>query len=99
MKVLVYDIEPGGMSDRQADLFEAALRSEIGKLEGVELVTHPPEEAGGPGCVEQTQSCLARLASALGADVVVVGQTARMGASRVLTLKRMRIQDGAIEGS
>jgi hypothetical protein len=98
-RVLVYELETEGMEPRRALLLNAALRAEIAKTDGVTLVNLPEAGAESDRCIEPAASCLVRLAQALGAEVVVFGNATALGASKVLVLKSLRIQDGAIEGT
>jgi hypothetical protein len=101
-RVLVYDLAAPELEARQLVLLDAALRSEIGKLEGIEVVTRAPEPVESraeDSCPDQRPTCLVQLAQALGADIVVIGNATALGATRVFTLKRIRIADASVEGT
>lgn len=101
-RVLVLALETPDTPERQADLLYRSLVRELSKLEGVRIVEPPKIRAGptaGGECPERTTSCLAALAKNLDADVVVTGNATALGDAKVLTLKRIRIQDATIQGA
>jgi hypothetical protein len=87
---------------RRAMLLRHSLLAELGKLEGVDVhdALAPDAAPGGETtCPGEELSCLARLAQALGAEEVVLGNMAQMDHSRMLVLKRVRIADGEVVGA
>ncbi len=85
-----------GLSDRQARILEAYTLSEIGKLEGLEAVAASSAEQNQKSCPAE-DTCLARLAAALGTARVVVVDLRTADRSEVLTLKLMDMRTGEIE--
>ena len=97
-RVLAIHTPSGDITPRQAALFEAHLRIELSKHEGLEVVRRndaerSPEDAS---CVEKP-TCLSQLAKGVGADIVVFARTARLAGDSVVTMKRLRILTGEIE--
>ena len=90
------------MSERQRLLLARALRTELGKRRGVRVTREPSRGAADvAGCSteESRPPCLVRLARQLGVDEVVMVGSAAVGASRVLTLKRLHVIDGRVVGA
>jgi hypothetical protein len=97
-RVLAIHTPSGDISARQAGLFEAHLRLELAKHQGLEVVRRTPGDAETPdsSCVEKP-TCLTQLAKGVGADIVVFARTARLQNDSVVTMKRLRIVTGEIE--
>ncbi|HSI06039.1 MAG: hypothetical protein ACAI38_05775 [Myxococcota bacterium] len=97
-RVLAVHTPSGDITPRQAGLFEAHLRIELSKHQGVEVVRHSGSETSptDASCVEKP-TCLAQLAKGVGADIVVFARTARLAGDSVVTMKRLRILTGEIE--
>ncbi len=97
-RVLAIHTPSGDISSRQAGLFEAHLRIELSKHQGLEVVRPTPQEQGPEDkqCVEKPE-CLASLAKGVGAEIVVFARTARLAGDSVVTMKRLRILTGEIE--
>lgn len=97
-RVLTIHTPSGDIDERQAGLFEAHLRIELAKHQGLEVVRATAAESSAldEQCVEKP-ACLARLAQGVGADIVVFVRTARLGGDSIVTMKRLRILTGEIE--
>ncbi len=97
-RVLVVHTPSGDITARQAGLFEAHLRIELSKHQGLEVARKAPSETStnDASCVEMP-TCLAQLAKGVGADIVVFARTARLAGDSVVTMKRLRILTGEIE--
>lgn len=98
-RVLAVHTPSGEINERQAGLFEAHLRIELSKHQGLEVIRAAPaadKSALDEKCVEKP-TCLAQLAKGVGADIVVFARTARLEGDSVVTMKRLRILTGEIE--
>lgn len=96
LRVAVYEVETTGVEPRVAGIVTDALLAELRKLQGVSVVgmdeiramlDHEAKRQLA-GC-EANEACLAEVAGALGADVVVLGSIARVGEENVFGLRRV----------
>ncbi len=98
MRLAVYHAPDASLDARHQQLFFGQLLRELGKLEGVTAVSASTEAAPpAEGCHED-RSCLARLATAVGGDVVILAKTTRLGETKALSLKRLDMKTGEITG-
>ena len=95
-RVLVIHTPSGAITERQSKLYQAHLRLELAKHDGVMLAQGSLPAGNQDECVKEP-TCLAQLASSTGADTVVFARTARLGEDSVVTMKRLRIASGVIE--
>ena len=96
LKVAVFYPPDAAVDVRRSQLFVWSLRAELQKLDGVELAAEAAPEPEDAATCPENRSCLAKLARALGADVVVLARTTRLGARRMLSLKRLHIESGEV---
>ncbi len=96
-RVLAVHTPSGDIDARQAGLFEAHLRIELSKHQGLEVVRAAPAESPMDAQCAEKPTCLAQLAKGVGADIVVFARTARLQGDSVVTMKRLRILTGEIE--
>ena len=102
LRVLVPDLAAPELDGHQLSLWQQSLRTELDKLEGVTSLGMSdigPDKNTTRQCPIAETTCLIRLAETLGVDEVLLAETARLGDSRVLTLKRVRIRDAEITGA
>ncbi|HEY4221201.1 MAG TPA: hypothetical protein VGO62_07655, partial [Myxococcota bacterium] len=95
MRIAVYDLSAPGIEPRTAHLFVDSLLTELRKLQKTSVVSLDEVRAlldveaqkQVAGCSDS--SCLAEIAEALGADVLIVGGFARVDDRTALSLKRI----------
>jgi hypothetical protein len=96
VRVAVYELEASGVEPRIARIVTEAILAELRKLEGTSVVGMDEiramldYEANRQlvGC-EADASCLAEIAGALGADIVVIGSLARVGDESIFGVRRL----------
>jgi hypothetical protein len=100
--VAVTDLSVEGVEPRVARIFSSSLVYEVRKLERTSVLGYDEiramldveAERELTGCTGEESSCLAEVANALGADIVVVGALTRVGDTHVISLKSI-VQDKA----
>ncbi len=104
LRLAVQQVEATEVSDRLRAIFTASLVTELRKLNGVSVVGMDEVKAlleqeamrQTIGCSED--GCLAELADALGADVLVLARIARLGGEHVASFRRVDARDGKTLG-
>lgn len=100
--VAVTDLGVEGVEPRVARIFASSLVYEVRKLERTSVLGYDEiramldveAERQLTGCTGEESSCLAEVANALGADIVVMGALTRVGDTHVIALKSI-VQDKA----
>ncbi len=100
-KVAMPGLSALGLEDRYAVFFGEHLAQQL-KFEGLDVVTNKEiasllgleRQKQLLGCSEASSSCMAELASALGADGVLLGDLAKVGGRTQLNLKVISARDG-----
>lgn len=100
--VAVTDLNVDGVEPRVARIFASSLVFEVRKLERTSVLGYDEiramldveAERQLTGCTGEESSCLAEVANALGADIVVMGALTRVGDTHVIALKSI-VQDEA----
>jgi len=96
LRIAIYDLDLGGLDERVGQIYMDSLAIELRKLRAVDVVTMDDirtmlgVEADKQmlGC-DDGDSCLAEIADALGADVILSGSIATVGEERVVGLVRI----------
>ena len=100
-QIVAMDVDPaGGVKKRIATALTPMLHSELSRVQGISLITQDDIRAmlkldatkGSVGCDDS--SCLADIAGALGAELLVTAKLGRVGRSYNLTLTLIQV-DGA----
>ena len=103
LRIAVYDLDiSDDVPERTARVFLDSLAIELRKLRAVDVVTMEEirtmidveAQRQLTGCDQQ--SCLAEIADALGADVILSGSIAKVGEERLLGLARIAQRDAAV---
>lgn len=103
LRIALYDLDIGDdVPERTARVFAESLAIELRKLRAVDVVTMDEirtmldveAQRQLVGCDEQ--SCLAEIADALGADVILTGSVAKVGDERLLGLARIEQRAAAV---
>ncbi len=99
-RVAVTDLGVDGVEARVARLFSSRKleRTSVLGLDEIKALLDLEAERQLMGCTAES-SCLAEIADALGADVVVLGTIARVGDSHVISLKSVLQGDAAAQGT
>ncbi len=105
LRVAVMDFEVSDIDPTVARITSESLLQEIRKLERVSVISLDEvramlsleEQRLMAGC--EASSCLADIAGALGADVVVIGSLAKVGDEHVIGLRAIDQNEGAALGS
>jgi hypothetical protein len=105
VKLALPDIQAVGIDPKLATFFGEHLATQL-KLEGMQVVTSREissllgleRQAALLGCSDQASSCMAELASALGADAVILADLARLGEKTQVNLKVISARDGRTLG-
>ena len=88
------------LNDRQRLILRRALEEELQKRATIRVPSPPVAQASSEHCLSSRDTpCLTRLAKLLGVDEVLQVNTTRLGETRVLTIKRIRIRDGEVLGA
>jgi hypothetical protein len=104
LRVVVQDVRGEGINERLGSYFTASLVAEVRKLDrttvvGMDelraLLRHEADRQLS-GC--EGDSCLADIADALGADVVVTAGLARVGADSVINVRRLDAKTAQVVG-
>lgn len=101
--VAVTDLTVEGVEPRVARIFASSLVYEVRKLERTSVLGYDEiramldveAERQLTGCTGEESSCLAEVANALGADIVVVGALTKVGDTHIISLKSI-VQDKAV---
>lgn len=101
VKLALPDIQGVGLDAKLTAFFGEYLATQL-KLTGMDVVTSREissllgleRQAALLGCSEKASSCMAELASALGADAVILADVARLGEKTQLNLKAISASDG-----
>ena len=96
LRIAVYDLESESVDARTAQVVTESLLFELRKLQRVSVIGFDEiramldleAEKAAMGC-DEADSCLAEIADALGADVLVTGTLARVGEDHVFGLKAL----------
>ena len=106
MRMAVLDLDAGTVDARLARVVTESLVVELRKLERVSVISYDEVRAmlsveadkQLAGC-DEAESCLAEIADAIGADVLITGTLARVGADHVMGFKRIEQTEARAVGS
>lgn len=106
LRIAVYDLELEGVPRNVGAVVTESVLQEVRKLQGAsaigmneirDMLAHEATKQLA-GCSEDSSSCLADLAGALGVDDLVTGKLARIDKSNVLTLRRIDQKRAEVAG-
>lgn len=106
LRIAVYDLELEGVTRNVGAVVTESVLQEVRKLQGAsaigmneirDMLAHEATKQLA-GCSEDSSSCLADLAGALGVDDLVTGKLARIDNSNVLTLRRIDQKRAEVAG-
>ena len=106
LRIAVYDLELEGVPRNVGAVVTESVLQEVRKLQGTsaigmneirDMLAHEATKQLA-GCSEDSSSCLADLAGALGVDDLVTGKLARIDKSNVLTLRRIDQKRAEVAG-
>jgi hypothetical protein len=103
LRVAVADIDAADIEDKLKVVFLDSLLAELRKLDRVSVIGMDEVRAmldmeaqkQAIGCGEE-ESCLAEIAGALGADVMVIGGIAKVGEEKIVSLKRVEQREAKV---
>ena len=106
LRIAVYDFELSDVDERTGKIVYRATLAELRKLEWVSVIGMDEIRAmldleaqkAMIGCDEE-ESCLAEIAGAIGADVLILGQLARLGDQHIFTLRRVDQRRAQVVGT
>src|SRR5262245_7695950 len=95
-RVAVSYVHSPDHSPRHNALFEAQLVLELNKRHGLSAHRLDVKSQSDADACSAEPSCLANLARAVEAEIVVMARIAELGATKVVTLKRLSLASGEI---
>jgi hypothetical protein len=103
-RVAVYELRASGIDPRVARITTGSIVAELRKLEGITVIGLDEVQAmldfeaqkQLAGCTDE--SCLADIAEALGADIIVVGDLAAVGEEHLFGLRRVDQRNARVAG-
>ncbi|MCK5688396.1 hypothetical protein KAI87_03950 [Myxococcota bacterium] len=104
-RVVVYELKSTDMEDEHLEMVSASFLTEVRKLAGisaigldeVQAMLSDQEQKQMQSCNDD--SCMAAVAGALGADMVLVGTVGSVGASTVFNVKRINMKTAMVDYS
>jgi hypothetical protein len=106
LRIAVYDLELEGVPKNVGAVVTESVLQEVRKLQGAsaigmneirDMLAHEATKQLA-GCKEDSSSCMADLAGALGVDDLVTGKLARIDKSNVMTLRRIDQKRAEVAG-
>jgi len=104
LRIAMRDFQVADVDPHTAKLVQNAVLQELRKLQGVSVVSfeevrmlmEAEAERASVGCDDD--GCMAEIASALGADVMLVGGLAKVSGDHFFSMKRISQADARVEG-